>query len=262
MMNEKNKEILIEKHCKLEADKEDKYVQEVYSSRMNAAINTSIIKPYCIPIDEGLNDRVVEWISSNDILLEKGFGFYHHSPEEVINFAIENRGNFEYILKSMNDLYLEEIPNPFKNGYTYMVAENGQHRRMVYNCLDLPVVKASVYKTSGKSWKYYSRGYNHTVLKILVWLLDLGLINQIEKEDYKFFLIQGKNNIAPWILPNPEHGNLYKMIKDMKERITCLEKAFPDCNKEIPPILKSKLLWKYSLEKSYIKHFLILGKKI
>lgn len=207
--------------------------------------------PYCIPFSEQPRQKICEWVQSSDIRLECSFDFYHHTKEEIIEYAVKNKGNYNLLMETMNDLYLDEYPAPSASGKAYMVSANGQHRRLVYSCIGLPKVLAQVQKISGNKWMFYWKRQERNALKLLKWLKYKGIIECIERVDRDALIISDAGNISGWIIPNPDLHSLWQMISDMKARAEFLNRSFEGLSDKVSSLFKSPILLYLSVQFTY-----------
>ncbi len=177
-------------HCRKESgiSEEDAYL--CYRKNIENEIARWVRVPFCIPFSENQRQTIREWIQSSEIRLEKDFTFYHHTKEEVVEFAVKNRGDHNLLMETMDNLYLDEYPAPSASGKAYMVSANGQHRRLVYSCIGLPKVLAEVQKTSGNKWRFYWKRQDKNAFKLLKWLKYRGIVECIEQVDYNTLVTQ------------------------------------------------------------------------
>jgi hypothetical protein len=222
----------IKTYCNSESQRSDEQAESLYSRRMETAISKSVRRPFCIPYSEVPRKTINEWVDSNDIRLVSDFSFYHHSKEDVIRYSVEKRGDYDTLYTSMKNLYLDEFPAPTQSGKAYMVSSNGQHRRLVYNCIGLPKVNAYVQKCSGNRWRYYFRN-NQNAYRVIKWLMYKGFLEEIELLDDRTMVISDKNNIIGWILPDSEISTLRGLLNDMEDRFNLLCNSFDDVDKSI-----------------------------
>ena len=244
-MEEQN--IIIE-HCKkaLEISENEAYLN--YIRNIEDEIDKAVRAPFCIPFSEKPGQKIREWVQLSDIRLAAGFNFYHHTKEETVGFAVENRGNHKLLLETMNGLYLDEYPAPSASGKAYMVSVNGNHRRLVYSCIGLPKVLALVQKTYGNKWRFYWRGRDKNAFKLLKWLKYKGIVECI---DYATLAISDAGNISGWIIPDPDLHSLYRMIDDMKDRAKYLKSSFNGLCDKVSLLFKSPLLLYLSIQFTY-----------
>lgn len=206
----------------------DNEARQYYQGNIDNEIEKSVREPFCKPFSEQPRQKIREWVPSSEIRLVFGFDFYHHSQQETINYAVENRGNYNQLIDDMNGLYLDELPAPSASGKAYMVSVNGNHRRLVYSCIGLPKVLAEVQKISGNKWGFNWKGRNLDAIKLLKWLKYKGIVERIELYPYddSTLVISDASHISGWIIPDPAKHDLKKMIFDMQERANLLKKSF------------------------------------
>lgn len=248
------KEALIS-FCQKEALRTEEEAYEEYEKRLNNIESKAIKSPHCTPYVKEGRKTEVEWIDNADVRLVQGFDFYHHKHEDILEYAVKHRGDYEEIFLSMKELYVDEFPAPNINGKAFMVSANGQHRRLVFGAIGLPRIKANVQKCSGTFWRYAFGNYNINVIKILIWLQEQGIL---EREDIRIseddtLLVRDKRNIIPWILPDPRKGTIYKLLLDMRERLCLLKTAFPEIENNYLEILNSQFKCIIYIQLIYLK---------
>lgn len=246
-MSEEN--IIIE-HCKKSSEISEKDAFLNYERILEAEIDKKVKKPFCSPFP--YQPKVCEWVQSSEIRLESSFDFHHHKEEEIVNYAVENRGNYKGLMYEMNDLWLDEYPAPSASGKAYMVSTNGNHRRLVFSCIGLPIVFAHVQKASGNKWSFCWRGQDKNASKLLKWLKYKGIIESIEKVCENTLIISDSNNISGWIIPDPNLKSLYRMIEDMQERAKYLNKSFNGLSNKASLLFKHPSLLYFSIQFTYL----------
>lgn len=231
----------------------DNEARQYYHRNIDNEIKKSVREPFCKPFSEQPRQKIREWVSSSEIRLVFGFDFYHHSQQEIVNYAVENRGNYNQLIDDMNGLYLDEFPAPTATGKAYMVSDNGNHRRLVYSCIGLPKVSAKVQKISGNKWIFCWRGKNLNAKKILKWLKYKGIIERIEQypNDDFTLVISDASHISGWIIPDPALHDLNKMIHDMQDRVNLLKKSFSGLDNKVSSLLRSRILLYLSIQYTY-----------
>lgn len=142
-MKEEN---IIVDHCRKASEISENKASPNYQRIIEAEIDKSVRVPFCKPFSEQPRRKQREWIPLSETRLEFGFDFYHHTKEKLLEYAVENRGNYNVLMEEMNDLHLDEYPAPSASGKAFMVSVNGHHRRLVYCCIGLPKVLAHVQK--------------------------------------------------------------------------------------------------------------------
>jgi len=216
-----------------------------YRERLDKYINNSTYRPAC----KYTYSEEVEglWFNPTNIILRNGFRFYHYSPEDILEFSLEKRGDFNFLLSQMNEdvsgdiLDLNEYPSPFGNEKLYMVRRNGNHRAGVFRTIGLPFATAKIEKSKSNTWLYYSKGNPYFIKKLLKLFEKLDLIKEVIVDigEYK---VTPKSGLAIWILPGNHCESAFSMVKDIQTRIKMIENLYPDHVEKIPKTLKSKLL--------------------
>lgn len=248
IMKEEN---IIIGHCRRASEISENDASLNYLRNIENEIDKSVRVPFCIPFSEQPRQKIREWVQSSEIRLKIDFDFYHHTKEEIVEFAVKNRGNYNLLMESMNDLYLDEYPAPSASGKAYMVSVNGQHRRLVYSCIGLPKVLAQVQKTSGNKWRFYWKNQDKNAFKLLKWLKYKGIVECIEKVDHDTLVISDANNISGWIIPNPDPNSLYQMINDMQERAKYLKCSFNGLSNKVSLLFKHPFILYLSIQFTY-----------
>lgn len=246
----KEENIIID-YCKKASEISENDASINYQRNIEDEINKSVRVPFCIPFSEQPRQTIREWIQLSEIRLAYDFDFYHHTKEEIIEFAVKKRGDHTFLMESMNGLYLDEYPAPNNSGKAYMVSDNGQHRRLVYSCIGLPKVLAQVQKTSGNKWRFYWKRQDKNAFKLLKWLKYKGIVEYIELVDYDTLVISDASNISGWIIPDPELNSLYRMINDMKERGKYLKSSFNGLSDKVSLLYKHPFLLYLSIQFTY-----------
>ena len=237
-------------HCSNASKISDDEARQNYLRNIENEIDTSVRPPFCIPYSKHLRQKAPEWVPSSEIRLDFGFDFHHHSKEEIVDFAVENRENYKQLIHDMNGLFLDEFPAPSASGKAYMVSDNGNHRRLVYSCIGLPKVFAQVQKKSGNKWRFYWKELDLNSQKLLKWLKYKGIVERIEQspDDVKTLVISDASNISGWIIPDPDLHDLNKMICDMQDRTKLLIKSFSGLDDKVSSLLKSPILLYLSIQ--------------
>lgn len=246
----KEENIIID-HCRKASEISDNDAYPNYLRNIEDEIDKSVKEPFCIPFSKQPRPKIHEWVQLSETRLDVDFDFYHHSKEEIVEFAIENKGNYNFLMKTMSGLYLNEFPAPSASGKAYMVSINGNHRRLVYSCIGLPKVFAEVQKTSGNKWRFYWKEQDKNALKLLKWLKYKGIIECIEQVNDNTLVISDANNISGWIIPDPDLNSLYRMINDMQERAKYLKNSFNGLSNKVSLLFKHPFLLYLSIQFTY-----------
>ncbi|MGT2715887.1 hypothetical protein [Streptococcus respiraculi] len=231
-------------------------IESIFEKRLLHAKETSVIKPFCIP--NGYAKLKEDIILNDEVVLENDFSFYHHSEDEIVKFALENRENIKLHIDSMSDLYLDEYPAPNLLRRVFMVSTNGQHRRLVFECLGLERIRARIQfiKDKQRSWKYYFRKQNIPMNMVIEWLVSKGRIEKIEPLDSKTILIKDSSQLIPWILPDSEISSFSKIRKDILKRLQLIEKSFGSQDFAYGFIRQSGFLWYLDVHRVYLMNIL------
>lgn len=249
----------VRQHCAVEEKRSHKEASSLYRQRLNDEISRAIISPYCIP-SAGIRKHEREWINGDRISLEQGFSFYHHSPDALLEFAVQYRGDADLHISDMDNLYLDEFPGIVASQPIYMVSTNGQHRRLVYACIGLPAIRACIQKAPTNQWKYYWSHQNHEAEKILIWFHYLGLIDDMSCQDRETIVFEGKGNLAGWLLPDARLGSVGAMLKEVQKRAEALNRRF-GLDPELFNLLCSKTRRRLSLEWAYTCNRLCISRQ-
>ena len=221
------------RYCEKQGQRKREEIEEEYLNRLKHAINTAVLKPSAIPRTTISREECKEWIDISDFRLEEGFDFYHHTKEDLYEYTIQNRGNADihlYAMRNDGQVWVEEYPKPDNKGKAYIISQNGNHRSLVFYSMGLKYIEANVQKMEGDTWWYYWKYRNPYVLKVFIWFMNRGLIDNVRFLDGDTILFDGKNSLAGWILPNAE-GSLFRMIHEIKKRLELVKKAFPEVDK-------------------------------
>ena len=237
-------------YCVNENNKNINLILPDYKARLNNYIKDSLYKPICYNLDyKTVNGK---WINPNSIILESGFKFYHHSPDNILDHSIEKRGDFEYLINQMNPenssdiLHIREYPSPFFDDKLYMVKGNGNHRTGVFRTIGLPIVTASIEEPLSSQWIYYTDSFGCMVKKLFKFLKKIDMLEKFDIQ-YDRCLFTPKSDLAIWILPDVESGSIIEIVSKIQTRIRLLDNLFPNQSNQIPEKLRSKLLWLYIL---------------
>lgn len=223
-------------------DTSESELKIIFKKRLEEAKEKSVFKPFCIPYSHSEYKKNI--VLHEEIVLEKGFHFYHHSESELVEYALKHRNNIQLHINSMSDLWLDEYPAPNESGRAFMVSTNGNHRRLVFKCLGLKFIEANIQYLNKKrgSWRYYFYRPNSFMIKLLNWMIFNKRI-EVEYLDSRTYLITDSSNLIPWILPNSEIFKASDIRKDMLKRLNLVEKSFGKQDFDDGFIRKSFLLW-------------------
>lgn len=250
-MNEKHYEQIIKEYCLAEIKKEDVLLSQKYEDRLNKCINESVDTPACTYSDSLTIDK--KWINPCNIFIKRGFTFYHHSPKEILEFSLEKRGDYSFLISQMNQyphiniLYLREYPSPFSEEKVYMVGHNGNHRTCVFRTIGLPFVTARIERPKSNKWIYYSPKNHYFIEKLFSLLKKLRLISNLRKIGIDIYEIVPETGLLIWILPRNDCSSIFDITKDIKSKIKSIENIYPDHADKIPHKLKSMFLIIYIL---------------
>ena len=186
----------------------------IFEKRLEEEKEKSVIEPFCKPYSYSQFKKDI--VLNDEVVLEKSFNFYHHSESELVEYALKHRNNIQLHINSMSDLWLNEYPAPNESGRVFMVSNNGNHRRLVFKCLDLKFIEANIQYLNKKrgSWRYYFHRPNSFMIMLLKWLIFNKRI-EVEYLDSRTYLITDSSNLIPWILPNSEIFKASDFRKDM-----------------------------------------------
>ena len=241
------------KQCSIEASRSDDEAKLLYQTRLDSEIDGSVVRPYCIPHVEGRRKKERRWVKNNRVLVGEEFNFHHHSREELINFAVSKRDDPDFLLGEMEGLYLDEFPAPDGGDPVYMVSDNGNHRRLVYACIDLPEICALVQCAPTKQWHYYWKDRSRAAAKIIIWFQYLGLIDSVAWGlDDETLIIEGRDNLVGWLLPDARLPSLSAMLLEVHIRTEALNKQFM-LDTEFLTLLRSKVRRRFSIEFAYLR---------
>lgn len=137
-------------HSRAEAARPESEVRDQYRERLTEALSWEGLNPCPKPITRGC-EEVGAWIDPSSVLVERTT-LYHHSEEELLDFAVEHRGNADLHLNSMSDLWVMKYPSPVGKEPLHMISHNGHHRRLVMRITGHERVGAMVKGSAPGRW--------------------------------------------------------------------------------------------------------------
>ena len=82
----------------------------IFEKRLEEAKEKSVFEPFCIPYSYSQFKKDI--VLNEEVVLENGFHFHHHSESELVEYALKHRNNSQLHINSMSDLWLNEYPAP------------------------------------------------------------------------------------------------------------------------------------------------------
>lgn len=210
--------------CAREARRSNSEALSLYQNRFREQLEYKIMQPCCVPHVEGGRKHLRKWVNSSQIYVDSNFAPYHHSPEEIVEYAVEKRADAESLYREMDQLYLDEYPFPGGRN-VYFVSQNGHHRRLEFACIGLPKLEAYVQEAQGDVWRYFYESSRPDVIKVFRWFLDVGLLDNVEIDPRsRSILIKDGGSLGAWLLPDSQRciglGSLLSEIQLRAESIS------------------------------------------
>ena len=226
--------------CAREARQSDSEAQSLYQDRLREQLERKMMQPYCIPYVEGGRKHLRKWVNSSQIYVDSNFTPYHHSVEEIAEYAVEKRADIESLYREMNQLYLDEYPFP-GGRKVYFVSQNGHHRRLEFACIGLPKLEAYVQEPQGDVWRYFCKLPRPDVIKVLRWFLDVGLLDNAEIRSSNLILIEDGGSLGAWLLPDSQRCiGLGSLLSEIRLRADSIS-SHVEIDDRILNILNSKV---------------------
>lgn len=149
---------------------------------------------------------------------------------------------------------MDEFPAPACDGHVCMVSANGNHRSLVFACIGIPWVSARVQKAQGPRWRYIRADRGHAAEQVVSWFERIGLITRVKQgADGGTLIVEGPDNVAGWLLADPEGGSLRRMLAELQERAELVNTRF-DLDQQTLSLLKSPIRRRVSLQYAWILH--------
>ena len=238
---------LVRHFCEVESCKDSNQLMMRYHEKMSELVHYSLISPSCIIPSRHQQKLSKYWIDPEAIMLHHGFGFYHHSPSEIIQHAYEKRADYEYLVGEMGELAsgglnLAEYPSPLPGHSLYMVKGNGNHRSLLFRLLNLPCVMSVVERNTTACWLYAHSDYA-LVYPYLLLLANCDMIKDLRGTRFGYEFVLAKSGLGIWLLPGSYVESRSALIADVRKRIRLIERTYSSKGVVIPKIFHSRLLW-------------------
>lgn len=218
-----------------------------YHEKMSECVHYSLISPSCMIPSSHWQKLVDCWINPDRIILHNEFGFYHHSPSEIIQYAYEKRSDCDYLIGEMAEsasggLNIAEYPSPLLGQIVYMVKGNGNHRSLLFRLLGLPCVKSVVERNVEECWLY---GHSDVSLiyPYMLFLVYCGLIKNLQRTRFGYEFTLCESGLGIWLLPGTHVRSRRALIVDVRKRMALIERVYLNKGVVIPELFHSRLLW-------------------
>ena len=238
---------MVQEYCELESCKESNDLMMRYHEKMSECVHYSLISPSCIIPSSHWQKLVDCWINPDRIILHNEFGFYHHSPSEIIQHAYEKRSDCDYLIGEMAEsasggLNIAEYPSPLLGQIVYMVKGNGNHRSLLFRLLGLPCVKSVVERNAEECWLY---GHSDVSLiyPYMLFLVYCGLIKNLQRTRFGYEFTLCESGLGIWLLPGTHVRSRRALIADVRKRMALIERVYLNKGVVIPELFHSRLLW-------------------
>lgn len=205
------------RYCQEQALLEESVAREQYRARLERAL-TVACKLNSLSV-ERLNPREeIRWIDPTRVLYEhqedevhreERFHPYHYTEQEMLDWALEARGDAErWFLGTMagnlqiNLLTVTQLPAPPGHAPIYGAIQNGNHRRAVFEAVGLPVVRALVEVCEANSWWTYE----FVEAQWCALFVRVGLAEALRKSisgrpGWDNFAVTDVLGCLPWLVP-------------------------------------------------------------
>lgn len=238
---------MVREYCEMESCKESNDLMMRYHEKMSECVHYSLISPSCIIPSSHWQKLVDCWINPDRIILHNEFGFYHHSPSEIIQHAYEKRSDCDYLIGEMAEsasggLNIAEYPSPLLGQIVYMVKGNGNHRSLLFRLLGLPCVKSVVERNVEECWLY---GHSDVSLiyPYMLFLVYCGLIKNLQRTRFGYEFTLCESGLGIWLLPGTHVRSRRALIADVRKRMALIERVYFNNGVVIPELFHSRLLW-------------------
>lgn len=238
---------MVREHCEMDSCKESNDLMMRYHEKMSECVHYSLILPSCIIPSSHWQKLVECWINPDRIILHNEFGFYHHSPSEIIQHAYEKRSDCDYLIGEMAEsasggLNIAEYPSPLLGQIVYMVKGNGNHRSLLFRLLGLPCVKSVVERNVEECWLY---GHSDVSLiyPYMLFLVYCGLIKNLQRTRFGYEFTLYESGLGIWLLPGTHVRSRRALIADVRKRMALIERVYLNKGVVIPELFHSRLLW-------------------
>lgn len=238
---------MVREYCEMESCKESNDLMVRYHEKMSESVHYSLISPSCIIPSSHWQKLVNCWIDPDRIILHNEFGFYHHSPSEIIQHAYDKRSDCDYLIGEMAEsasggLHLAEYPSPLLGQVVYMVKENGNHRSLLFRLLGLPCVKSLVERNVEERW-LYAHSDESLIYPYMLLLAYCGLIKNIQRTRFGYEFTLCESGLGIWLLPGTHVRSRRALIANVRKRMALIERVYSKKGLVIPELLHSRLLW-------------------
>lgn len=238
---------MVRKCCEIESRKEPNDLMMRYHQKMSESVHYSLILPSCIIPSSHYQKLTNCWINPECIILHHGFGFYHHSPSEIIQHAYDKRFDCEYLIGEMGELAsgglnLAEYPSPVPGQTVYMVKENGNHRSLLFRLLNLPCVMSVVERNVTACW-LYAHSDRSLIYPYMLLLVYCGLIQNLQRTHFGYEFTLCESGLGIWLLPGAHVRSRRALIADVRKRMMLIERLYSSEGVVIPEVFHSRLLW-------------------
>lgn len=238
-MDESELASYVQDYCRQQSSLTDEQVSSEFKRQFHHKSLRRALHPWCIPYSVSGRQITNKVVSPDQILEEINFDFYHHSPQEIIDYSIDIRKHPRIILSDMDGLMLDEFPG-VAGKHIYMISSNGHHRSFVFSTLGLKHVLANVQICNGNVWRYYIGRNIHQIRtgrSILRLFLQLGIISACDQDtiDQCEYHISGPYNVAGWILPElKEFITPAQALDESSKRLQYIERIYGEI--PLPPL--------------------------
>lgn len=200
-----------------QAERLDADVLEEYTSRWREALDWPGLNPVAFPGFRGQGGQTPGWFDPARVLVERTTTL-HHTDQEVLDFAIRNRGNHAIHLQSMQDLWLDEYPVPAGCEPLFKISNNGHHRRLVFHIVGYSLVAGNIQRCGPGIWTV-SREQARWLR-----LFEVAGLADVESDGPSYFRISDATSVTGWVLP-PASTTLTDVPRVVVERLAMLESA-------------------------------------
>ncbi|MBN6778872.1 hypothetical protein JRG19_10055 [Pseudoclavibacter alba] len=235
-------EASIRNQCHQEAQRDDTEARASYQRSISRILNFRFCRlaAHGVSLIGGDFEQYQElWIDPSQVLFECDFSPYHHSPEEILDYCVQTRGDAELHLKSMpfslyNSLSVQELPTPPGMPPLYTIAMNGNHRRVVFETLGLPKVRALVDPCEPEWWQARTNACREWVNVFH----RVGLIPDIRERDDGSVTFADPSGLLGWVMPStfPASTNVIRSANEIVCRLQSFE-SLVSRKFDAPPIL-------------------------
>ena len=204
-------------HSQREAARTDVDAFAEYSQKLTEALEWPGLNPIPHPFTRNC-DEVAAWIDPSTVKVHETT-LYHHKEDQLLVFAVVNRGNADRHLRDMADLWVTRYPTPVGCQDLHAVTTNGHHRRLVFHLIGHTLVGARVQGSAPDRWTIsiqQTRWLPQFERLGLAWLEDSG--------DRRYPTLVDPKGLAGWVLP-PSKTPMSKIPSEIHRRMLLLERA-------------------------------------